>query len=115
MQQPAVALDDWTLLQARLQRFMTWLLAAFATLAVLTTIALLRTLRLNGLPGTTFVYGVLVVLLLARFALAHRPGATVGLISGGFFCLAMTDIDPLQRYHDWRFPCLINCARRPWR
>jgi hypothetical protein len=61
MQQPASALDDQTLLQARLWRFMNWFLAAFATLAVLMTIAVLRAPApaLNGTLGTASVYGLL--------------------------------------------------------
>jgi rsbT co-antagonist protein RsbR len=81
----------------RLQRFMNWLLAAFATLAVLMTIALLRTPLLNGLLGTASVYGVVLVLLVARFVLVRRPVAAVTTISAGFFCLAMADVVLLPR------------------
>jgi rsbT co-antagonist protein RsbR len=97
MQQPTLVLDDPRLLQKRLQRFMNWLLAAFATLAVLMTIALLRTPLLNGLLGTASVYCVLLVLLVARFALVRRPVAAVTTISAGFFCLAMADVVLLPR------------------
>jgi rsbT co-antagonist protein RsbR len=97
MRQSAVALDDQIILQARLRRFMHWLLAAFATLAMLMTIMLLRTPTLNRGLGTASVYAVLVPLLVARFVLARRPAAAVMIISVGFFCLAMADVVLLPR------------------
>lgn len=97
MTHPEVALDDPTILQARLRRFMSWLLAAFATLAVLMTIAMLRTPTLNGMLGTASIYGLLAVLLVARFPLAHRPVAAMTAISVGFFCLAVADVVLLPR------------------
>jgi rsbT co-antagonist protein RsbR len=97
MTHPQVALDDPTILQTRLRRFMSWLLAAFATLAVLMTIALLRTPTLNGMLGTASIYGLLAVLLVARFPLAHRPVAAMTAISVGFFCLAVADVVLLPR------------------
>jgi rsbT co-antagonist protein RsbR len=97
MRQSAVALDDSTILQARLRRFMYWLLAAFGTLAVLMTIMLLRTPTVNRGLGTASVYGLLVALLMARFVLARRPAAAVMTISVGFFCLALADVVLLPR------------------
>ncbi|MEP7188743.1 MAG: STAS domain-containing protein [Roseiflexaceae bacterium] len=97
MQHQALRLDDPKLLQARLQKFMNWLLAAFATLAVLMTIMLLRVPTVNRLLGTASIYGLLVVLLVARFLLAHRPVAAVTTISAGFFCLALADVVLLPR------------------
>jgi hypothetical protein len=97
MQQSAVALDDQTILQVRLQRFMNWLLAAFATLAVLMTIMLLRVPTLNRMLGTASAYVLVIVLLVARLFLARRPAATVMTISVGFFCLAMADVVLLPR------------------
>jgi hypothetical protein len=77
MQQLTGALDDQMRLQARLRRFMNWFLAAFTTLALLMTIALLRlpARPLNGLLGTASIYGLLVILLVARFPLSRRPVA----------------------------------------
>ena len=97
IKQPAVALDDTAILQARLQRFIHWLLSAFVTIAVLMTIALLRTPTLNRMLGIASVYGLLVALLVARLVLAHRPVAAVTTISVGFFCLAMADVVLLPR------------------
>src|SRR5207247_10649453 len=87
MTHPEVALDDPTVLQTPLRRFMSWLLAAFAMLAVLMTIAQLRTPTLNGMLGTASIYGLLAVLLLARFPLARRPVAVMTAISVGFSAL----------------------------
>jgi rsbT co-antagonist protein RsbR len=97
MTQPVFVLNDARLLRARLQRFLGWLIAAFLTLAVLMTVWLLRTAQLNGLLGTASVYGVLVALLVARFALLPRPVAAITTISAGFFCLAMIDVVLLPR------------------
>jgi rsbT co-antagonist protein RsbR len=93
----AIVLDDTTLLQMRLRRFMNWLLAAFLTLAVLLTIMLLRAPTLNRALGTASVYSVLLVLLVARFALLSRPVAAVTTISIGFFCLATVEVVLLPR------------------
>jgi hypothetical protein len=87
MTRSAIVLDDTELLQMRLGRFMNWLLAAFLTLAVLLTTMLLRVPTLNRVLGTATVYSVLVVLLVARFALLNRPVAAVTTISIGFSVL----------------------------
>jgi rsbT co-antagonist protein RsbR len=97
MKQPVVVLDDPKLLQMRLRRFMNWLLAAFIILAVLMTIMLLRVPTLNRMLGTASVYGLVLVLLVARFPLARRPVAAVTTISVGFFCLAIADVVLLPR------------------
>jgi rsbT co-antagonist protein RsbR len=97
MRQSTLALDDQTILQVRLRRFMHWLLAAFGTLAVLMTLHLLRTPAFNSILGTASIYGLMTVLLVARFALVHRPVGAVATISVGFFCLAMADVVLLPR------------------
>jgi rsbT co-antagonist protein RsbR len=76
---------------------MSWLLAAFLTLAVLMTIMLLRVPTLNRVLGTASIYGVLAALFVARFALLPRPVAAITTISVGFFCLAMADVVLLPR------------------
>src|SRR5262249_18530176 len=81
----------------RLRQFMHWLLAAFGTLAGLMTILLLRTPTSNLILGIASVYGLVTVLLVARFALLHRPVGVVTTISIGFFCLAMADVVLLPR------------------
>jgi hypothetical protein len=85
------------LLQIRLRRFMSWLLAAFLTLAVLMTFVSLRMPTVNRMLGTASIYGVLAALLVTRFALLHRPVAAITTISAGFFCLAMADVVLLPR------------------
>ena len=90
-------LDDAILLQMRLRRFMSWLLAAFLTLAMLMTFMSLRVPTLNRMLGTASVYGVLAALLVARFVLLPRPVAAITTISAGFFCLAMADVVLLPR------------------
>jgi rsbT co-antagonist protein RsbR len=97
MTQPVIALDDARLLQARLRRFMSWLIAAFLTLAVLMTIMLLRVPTLNRMLGTASIYGFLAALLVARFVLLPRPVAAITTISAGFFCLAIADVVLLPR------------------
>jgi rsbT co-antagonist protein RsbR len=97
MTQSASVLDDAILLQMRLRRFMSWLLAAFLTLAILMTFMSLRVPTLNRLLGTASVYGVLAALLVARFVLLPRPVAAITTISAGFFCLAMADVVLLPR------------------
>ena len=97
MRLSAVVHDDQTILQARLRRFMHWLLAAFVTLAVLMTIMLLRVSTMNRLLGTASVYGLVLVVLVARFLLTHRPVAAVTTISVAFFCLSMADVVLLPR------------------
>ncbi len=97
MTQPVMILDDTKLLQTRLQRFMNWLLAAIGALAVLMTVALLHTPTLNRVLGIASVYGLFIVLLVARFALLPRPVAAITTITTGFFCLAMADVVLLPR------------------
>jgi hypothetical protein len=99
MQQSAGVLDDQILLQVRLRRFMNWFLASFTTLAVLMSIALLRTPApaLNGMLGTATIYALVIVLLVARFALARRPVAAVFTVSVGVFVLSMVDVVLLPR------------------
>jgi rsbT co-antagonist protein RsbR len=97
MTQPVIVSSDARLLQTRLQCFMSWLLAAFLTLAVLMTVWILRTPQLNALLGTASVYGVLAALFVARFVLLSRPMAAITTISVGFFCLATADVVLLPR------------------
>src|SRR5215212_6197740 len=93
----AIILDDAMLLQTRLRRFMSWLLAAFLTLALLMTFMSLRVPTVNRMLGTASVYGVVAALLVARFVLLPRPVAAITSISAGFFCLAMADMVLLPR------------------
>jgi rsbT co-antagonist protein RsbR len=99
MQQSAGVLDDQILLQVRLRRFMNWFLAAFTTLAVLMSIVLLRmpAPSLNGMLGTASIYALLIVVLVARFALARRPVSAVVTVSVGVFVLSMGDVVLLPR------------------
>ena len=93
----AIILDDAILLPMRLRRFMSWLLAAFLTLAILMTFMALQVPTLNRMLGTASVYGVVAALLVSRFFLLHRPVAAITTISAGFFCLAMADVVLLPR------------------
>jgi rsbT co-antagonist protein RsbR len=97
MTESLLVLDDARLLRMRLRRFMSWLVAAFLTLALLMTIAQLRTPQLNGMLGTASVYGVLIAILVVRFALLSRPVAAITTMSIGFFCLAVADVVLLPR------------------
>ena len=99
MEQSAGVLDDQILLQVRLRRFMNWFLVAFTTLAVLMSIVLLRmpAPTLNGMLGTASIYALVIVLLVARFALARRPVAAVVTVSVGVFVLSMVDVVLLPR------------------
>jgi len=99
MQQSAGVLDDQIRLQARLRRFMNWFLASFTTLAVLMSIVLLRmpAPSLNGMLGTASIYALVIVLLVARFALARRSVAAVFTISVAVCCLSMIDVVLLPR------------------
>src|SRR3712207_1684725 len=97
MMQSAIVLDDAMLLQMRLRRFMSWLLAAFFTLSLLINFMSLPVPTVNRMLGTASVYGVVAALLLARFVLLHRPVAAITTISTAFFCLAMADVVLLPR------------------
>jgi len=91
------AFDDARLLQQRLRRFLSWLLAAFFTIAVLLTMAQLRTPQLNSLLGTFVAYGIVAVIGVARFALTSRPVAALFSVCIGFFCMAIADVVLLPR------------------
>lgn len=47
---------------------------------------------INGLLGGASIYGLLAVLLVARFGLIKRPAAAVTLTSIGIFCVAIVDM-----------------------
>ena len=99
MRKTRAVLDDQILLQVRLRRFMNWFLASFTTLAVLMSIALLRTPApaLNGMLGTASICALVIVLLVARFVLARRPVAAVFTICVAVFGLSMIDMVLLPR------------------
>jgi hypothetical protein len=52
---------------------------------------------LNGMLGTASIYALVIVLLVARFALARRPVSAVVTVSVGVFVLSMVDVVLLPR------------------
>jgi rsbT co-antagonist protein RsbR len=96
MKYTASQLDHQAVSYARLHQFLNWLLAAFSTLGLLMTIAVLRIPTVNGILGTASIYALVLVLLVARFPLAHRPTAAVTTMSVGFFCI-VADVVLLPR------------------
>jgi rsbT co-antagonist protein RsbR len=97
MLETPVALDDSRLLQIRLQRFVTWLLTAFATLAALMVLMLVRVPSLNRVLGAASICALVAVLLVVRFRLIHRPVVAMSTISVSFFYLAMAEVVLLPR------------------